>query len=144
MLTRPPRGRPCQTPCSYVRRSRCPYTLLDQNHDSVFFSFWSIKPTMLTASMLTDCSTSASSMPSCLPRRTDLLRNSVLIMSLLDLFFIFFFFGPSYRPSCPPRCSDTTLCVHLQCPLNFSSSLRSIGSLLPIGRYSTSLRSARL
>jgi hypothetical protein len=21
---------------------------------------------------------------------------------------LFFFFGPSYRPSCPPRCSDTT------------------------------------
>jgi hypothetical protein len=29
------------------------------------------------------------------------------------------FFGSSYRPSCPPRCSDTTLWVHLRCPLNF-------------------------
>jgi hypothetical protein len=34
-------------------------------------------------------------------------------------YFIFFFVGSSYRPSCPPRCSDTTLIVHLRCPLNF-------------------------
>jgi hypothetical protein len=65
--------------------------------------FWSIKPAMLSASMLGDYSTSGSSTPSCFHRRTDLLRNSFLITSLLDLlFFLFFFFGPSYRPSCPP------------------------------------------
>jgi hypothetical protein len=43
----------------------------------------------------------------------------------------FFFFGSSYRPSCPPRCSDRSL------------SFRSIGSLLPIGRHSTFLHSAK-
>jgi hypothetical protein len=54
-----------------------------------------------------------------------------------------FFFGSSYRPSYPPRCSDTTLWVHLRCPLNFSSVSRSIGSLLPIGHHLTFLRSAK-
>jgi hypothetical protein len=58
--------------------------------DSVFFSFWSIKPAMLSASMLGDYSTSASSTPSCFPRHTDLLGNPFLITSLLNLFF------PSY------------------------------------------------
>jgi hypothetical protein len=29
------------------------------------------------------------------------------------------FFGSSYWPSCPPRYSNTTLLVHLRCPLNF-------------------------
>jgi hypothetical protein len=80
-----------------------------QDHDLVFFSFWSIKPVILPASMLGDYSTSASSTPSCFPRRTDLLGNPFLITSLLELIFLLFFlFGPSYRPSCPPRCSDTT------------------------------------
>jgi hypothetical protein len=40
---------------------------------------------MLPASMLGDYSTSASSTPSCFPRHTDLLGNSFLITSLLDL-----------------------------------------------------------
>jgi hypothetical protein len=53
-------------------------------------------------------------------------------------------FGPSYRPSCLPRCSDTTHeCIFGALQI-FSSSFRSIGILLPIGRHSTSLRSARL
>jgi hypothetical protein len=65
--------------------------LFDQDHDSVFFSFWSIKPAMLSASMLGDYSTSASSTPSCFPCRTDLLGNLFLIMSLLDLLFLLFF-----------------------------------------------------
>jgi hypothetical protein len=34
-------------------------------------------------------------------------------------FFFHFFFGSSYQTSRPPRCSDTTLWVHLRCPLNF-------------------------
>jgi hypothetical protein len=38
--TRPPRGRPCQTPCSYARRSWCLYTSLDQDHDLVFLLFF--------------------------------------------------------------------------------------------------------
>jgi hypothetical protein len=58
--------------------------------------------------------------------------------------FSSFLFGTSYRPSCPPRCSDTTLWVHPWCPLNFFIVIRSIGSLLPIGYHSTSLRLARL
>jgi hypothetical protein len=40
---------------------------------------------MLPTSMLGDYSTSASLTPSCFPRHTDLLGNSFLIMSLLDL-----------------------------------------------------------
>jgi hypothetical protein len=54
--------------------------------------FWSIKPAMLSASMLGDYSTSASSTPSCFPRRTDLLGNPFLIVSLLDLPFLPFLF----------------------------------------------------
>jgi hypothetical protein len=141
--TRPPWGRPRQTPCSHTGRSGCLYTLFDQDHDSVFFSFLSIKPAMLPASMLGDYSTGASSTPSYFPHRTDLLGNPFLITSLLDLIFLFFFFGPSYRPPCPPWCSDTTHECIFDALWNFSLSFRSIGSLLPIGRHSTSLRSAR-
>jgi hypothetical protein len=47
---------------------------------------------MLSSSMLGDYSTSASSTPSCLPRRTDLLGNPFLITSLLDLLFLLFSF----------------------------------------------------
>jgi hypothetical protein len=54
---------------------------------SFFFSFWSIKPAMLSASMLGDYSMSPSSTPSCFPHCSDLLGNQFLIMSLLDLFF---------------------------------------------------------
>jgi hypothetical protein len=57
-----------------------------------FFSLLSIKPAMLPASMLGDYSTSASSTPSCFPRRIDLLGNLFLIMSLLDLLFLLFSF----------------------------------------------------
>jgi hypothetical protein len=116
----PLQGRPCQTPCSYARRSRCLYTSFDQNHDSVFFSFLSIKQYILSASMLGDYSTSASLTPSCFLRRTDLFRNLFPITLLLDLlvFFFSFFFGTSYQASCPQRCSDTSLWVHLWCPLN--------------------------
>jgi hypothetical protein len=62
---------------------------------SFFFSFWSIKPAMLPASMLGDYSTSASSTPSCFLRRTDLLgthfssrRYSTYFFSSLLLFWI--------------------------------------------------------
>jgi hypothetical protein len=47
---------------------------------------------MLPASMLEDYSTSASSTPSCFPRRTDLLGNLFLITLLLDLLFLLFAF----------------------------------------------------
>jgi hypothetical protein len=49
---------------------------------------------MLPASMLGDYSTSASSTPSCFPRRTDLLGNMFLTTWLLDLPFpsLFLFF----------------------------------------------------
>jgi hypothetical protein len=144
-LQKPPWGRPCQTPCSYARRSGCLFTLFDQDHDLVFFFFWSIKPAMLPASMLGDYSTSASLTPSCFPCRIDLLGKPFLITSLLDLLFLLFFFlGPSYRPSCLPWCSDTTHECIFDALWNFSSSFRSIGSLLPIARHSTSLHSARL
>jgi hypothetical protein len=64
-------------------------------------------------------------------------------------FFFSFFFGSLYRPSCPPRCSDTTLWVHPWCPLNFfivvsiywkSASYRSSLDLYSFGK--TSNRSA--
>jgi hypothetical protein len=44
---------------------------------------------MLSASMLGDYSTSASSTPSWFPRRTELLGNPFLITSLLDVLFFF-------------------------------------------------------
>jgi hypothetical protein len=47
---------------------------------------------MLPASMLGDYCTSASSTPSCFPRRTDLLGNLFLITSLLELLFHLFSF----------------------------------------------------
>jgi hypothetical protein len=132
-------------PCSHAGRSGFLYTLFDQDHDSVFFSFWSIKPAMLPASMLGDYSTSASSTPSCFPYCTHLLGNPFPITSLLDLHFSSLsFFGSSYRPSCPPWCSDTTHECIFDALWIFSSSFRSIGSLLPIGRHSTSLHSAKL
>jgi hypothetical protein len=99
---------------------------------------------MLPASMLGDYSTSAPSTPSCFPCHTDLLGNLFLTTSLIDLpFFLFILSGPSYRPSCPPRCSVTTQeCISDALGI-FSSSFRSIGSLLLIGRHSTSLCSAK-
>jgi hypothetical protein len=53
-----------------------------------FFSFLSIKPAMLSASMLGDYSTSAL----LFFYRTDLLGNPFLITSLLDLLFLLFSF----------------------------------------------------
>jgi hypothetical protein len=47
---------------------------------------------MLPALMLGDYTTRASPTPSCFLRHTDLLGNLFLIMSLLDLLFIFFLF----------------------------------------------------
>jgi hypothetical protein len=69
--------------------------------------------------MLGDYSTRASSMIYCFLRRTYLLGNLFLIMLSLDLIFFFFSFGSSYRPSCPSRCSNTTLWVRPWCPPNF-------------------------
>jgi hypothetical protein len=66
------------------------------------FSFLSIKPTMLSTSMLEDNSTSASSMPSCFPRHTDLLGNSFLITSLLDILsslLLFWIIVPTILPA---------------------------------------------
>jgi hypothetical protein len=69
---------------------------------SFFFSFWSIKPAMLSSSMLGDYSTSASSTPSCflvVPTCREICFSS---RRYSTYFFLFFFYGPSYRPSCPP------------------------------------------
>jgi hypothetical protein len=52
--------------------------------------FLSIKPAMLSASMLGDYSMRASSTPSCFPRRTDLSGNLFPIMLFLDLLFLLF------------------------------------------------------
>jgi hypothetical protein len=144
-----PKVGPCQTPYSYARRYGCLYTSFDQDHDSVFFSSLSIKPAMLPASMLGDYSTSASSTPSCFPRRTDLLGNPFLITSLLDHLSLLFF-GSSYSTTFLFSFLDhhDARILLYKCIFDalwiFSSSFRSIGSLLPICRHSTSLRSARL
>jgi hypothetical protein len=58
-----------------------------KNMTLFFFSFLSIKPVMLLASMLGDYSTRASSTPFCFLHRIDLLGNLLLITSLLDLLF---------------------------------------------------------
>jgi hypothetical protein len=58
--------------------------------------------------------------------------------------FLFFFFGPSHQPFCPPRCSDTTHECIFDALRIFSSSFRPIGRSLPIGRHLTFLRSARI
>jgi hypothetical protein len=109
-----------------------------------FSSFLSIKPAMLSASMLRDYS--------------EFVFDALLFSSSYrpvgkfvshhfvarSTFASFLFFGSSYRPSCRHvggillyECIFDALWI-------FSSSFRSIGSLLPIGRHSTSLRSARL
>jgi hypothetical protein len=57
---------------------------------------------MLPASMLEDYSMSASSTPSCFLRRTDLLGNTFLITSLLDLLslpFLFWIIKPTILPA---------------------------------------------
>jgi hypothetical protein len=140
--TRPPWGRPCQTPRSYARRSGCLYTWFDPRPWLSFLLFFG-----------------ALNQPCCLLQCS----GTTLRVRLRRLLFsssyrpvgkpvshhivtrptFFFFFGSSYWPSCPSRCSDTTLWVHPWCPLIFLSSFRSIGSLLPIGRPSTSLCSAK-
>jgi hypothetical protein len=103
---------------------------------------WSIKPAMLTTSMLEDYSTSASSTPSCFPHRTDLLRNQFLITSLLDLLFLFWTIMPAILPA--TMLGYYSMSASLMPSKIFSSSFRSIRSLPPIGRHLTSLRSTRL
>jgi hypothetical protein len=137
--TRPPRGRPCQTPCIHAWRSGCLYTSFDQDHDSIFFSFLTIKPAMLLASMHGDYSTGASSTPSCFPCCTDLLGNPLLNLLFLLLCYIII---PAIMPATLLRYYSMSASV--MASEMFSSSIQSIGSLLPIGRHSTSLQSARL
>jgi hypothetical protein len=97
---------------------------------------------MLTASMLGDYSTSASSTPSCFPRRTELSGNLFPITSLLDLlYFLFRIIIPVILPA--TMLGYYSMSAYSM-PSDFFSSFRSIGSLLPIGRHLTLLRSARL
>jgi hypothetical protein len=141
---KPPWGRPCQTPCSYARRSGCLYISFDQDHDSVFFYILSIKPATLPASMLGDYSMSVSLTPSWFLRRTNLLGNPFLITSFLDLLSLPFLLD---HHTGHPAHHDARILLY-ECIIDalwiFSSSFRSMGSLLPIGRHSTSLRLARL
>jgi hypothetical protein len=62
---------------------------------------------MLSASMLGDYSMSASSTPSCFLRRTDLLGNTLLITSLLDLHFSSLSFLDHYTGH--PVCHDARI-----------------------------------
>jgi hypothetical protein len=69
---RPLQGRSTSMqPCSEIWVS---LQFIDQDHNSVFFSFLIIKPTMLSTSMLKEYSTRASLMPSCFICCTDLLE----------------------------------------------------------------------
>jgi hypothetical protein len=109
-----------------------------------FSSLLSIKPAMLPTSMLGDYSTSVSSTPSYFLRRTNLLGNPFLITSLLDLLSLpslFWIITPAILPA--TMLGYYSVSASLMPYEIFSSSFRSIGGLLPIGRYSTSLRSAR-
>jgi hypothetical protein len=108
-----------------------------------FFSFLSIKPAMLLASMLGDYSTSASLTPSCFLRRTDFVGNLFLIMSLLDLHFSSFFWIiiPAILPT--TMLGYYSMSASLMPFEIFLSLFRSIVSPLPIGRHSTLLRSTK-
>jgi hypothetical protein len=65
---------------------------------------------MLPASMLGDYSMSASSTPSCFLRRTDLLGNSFLLTSLLDLLFFLFSFLDHHTGH--PACHDARILLY--------------------------------
>jgi hypothetical protein len=65
----------------------CLYISFDQDQDSIFFSFWSIKPAMLPTSMLRDYSTSVSSMPSATLPATMLGYYSMSASSMPSKFF---------------------------------------------------------
>jgi hypothetical protein len=96
---------------------------------------------MLPASMLGDYSTSASSTPYCFLHRTDLLGNLFLTTSLLDLPLLLFLDHHTGHPTRHDARIPLYACIFDALRI-FSSPFRSIGSLLPIGHHSTSLRSA--
>jgi hypothetical protein len=117
---RPPQGRPCQTPCSHAGRSGC------------LLHYVSIK-TMTQFSSLFWASNHSCCLLQCLGTilRERLWHHLVFFVVSTcwetcfsshhystSLFFSFFF-GSSYRPSCLPRCSDTTLWVRPWRSLNF-------------------------
>jgi hypothetical protein len=85
-------------------------------------------------------------MPSYFLHRIDLLGNPFLITSLLDLVFSSLILFLDYHTGHPAR-HDARILLY-ECIFDalriFSSSFRTIGSLLPIGHHLTSLRSARL
>jgi hypothetical protein len=88
---------------------------------------------------------SVSSTPSYFPRRTDLLGTRLSSRR----YSTYFFFSSSvldHRTGHPARYDARILLMSASSMPSkiFSSSFRPIESLLPIGRHSTSLRSARL
>jgi hypothetical protein len=97
---------------------------------------------MLLASMLGDYSTSASSTPSFFPRRTDMLGNSFLITSLLDLLTLPFLFWIIISAILP----TTMLGYYSMSASLMPSKLFVIISIYwkPASYRSTSLHSARL
>jgi hypothetical protein len=107
-----------------------------------FSSLSSIKPAMLPTSMLGDYSTSVSPTPSCFPRRIDLLGNLFPITSLLNLPFSSFLDHHTGHPAATMLGYYSMSASSM--PSKFSSSFRSIGNPLPIGRHLTCLSSARL
>jgi hypothetical protein len=146
MPSRPPWGRVCQTPYNYAGWSGYLYTSFNQDLDSVFFYFFSIKPVMLFALMLKDYSTRAFLMPSCFSSSYRPVEKHVSYQVVTWPTFLFSALYFLDRRTGHPVCHDARRLLY-ECILDalwiFSSSFRSIGSLL-IGRHSTSLRSARL
>jgi hypothetical protein len=100
--TRPPRCRPCQTLCSYARRSGCLFTSFDQNHNLVFFSFLEHQTSHVVGfnaqGLLYECVFNAILVSS--SYRPD--WETRFSSRRYSTYFFFFFFGPSCRPSFPP------------------------------------------
>jgi hypothetical protein len=98
-----------ETPCSYAQRSGCLYTSFNQDHDSMFFSFLEQKTTHAVCfnarGLLYECVFDTLLFFSSYRPVGKPISHHVLTQ---PSFFLLFFFGPSYRPSCLPRCSDTT------------------------------------
>jgi hypothetical protein len=80
-----------------------------QDHDSVFFSFLEHQTSHAACfnarGLLYECVFNTLLFSSSYRLVGKLISHHVVTR---HTFFLFFFLGPSYRPSCPPQCSDTT------------------------------------
>jgi hypothetical protein len=100
-------SRPCQTPCSHAWKSGCLYTSFDQDHDSVLLLFFEHQTSHAACFNAQGLLTSASLTP-LIFLVVSTCRETCFPSRHYSTYFFFFIFGSSYRPSCLPRCSDTT------------------------------------